>query len=69
MKAGRLSVRSNCQCYLRLDLLLIVIIQKKAKPCNICGRVFSRATDLDRHMKTHDPNARFVLLFFNLLIL
>jgi hypothetical protein len=68
-KASRLSVRScisSSNCYLDLLLIQVVmILQKKTVQCNLCGKIISRAADLGRHMKTHDPNAKFVLLFSN----
>ena len=57
----RLSLRTNCY----LDFLLIVIIQKKfepLQPCDICGKIVSRAKDFPGHMKTHDPSAKFVCI-------
>lgn len=44
-------------------------MQKKAEPCTICGKIISRASDVKRHMKTHNADDEFVLLFSNLLII
>ena len=48
--------------------MTVIILQKKVQPCFICGRVVSRAFDLQRHMKVHYLNAsELVLLLYNLL--
>ena len=47
--------------------MLIVVIQKSAEACTICGKVVSRASDITCHMRLHDPT-KFVPLFSNLLI-
>lgn len=64
MKASQPSVRSSILLSY-LDLLLTAIILKKVDSGVIfVARVVSRASDLPRHMKTHDLSAKYVLLFF-----
>ena len=47
----------------------MVIIQNKVEPCIICGKVVSRSSDIPRHMRKHDSSAKFVVLFFNSLLI
>ena len=74
--SARAGQRSVCTCILIVEfvayclkLLLVTPWQKKG-PCTFpgCGKVV-RLGDMHRHMKEHDPNAEFVLLFPNSLFM